>query len=138
MAAVSGQQVLFVWAGAIHRRNGFDILGRSIPTSVITDVKTQTIAPLIFRLHQNYPNPFNPGTTIEYELAQAGDVQLTIYNLLGQRVRTLVDTWQPAGSHRVSWDGTVERGTKSVVSGLYVYELKIGKMVQRKKMLLLR
>lgn len=102
--------------------------------------------PQSFTLHQNYPNPFprrgsafadNPETTIEYELAQPGQVQLTIYNLLGQRVRTLVDSWQPTGSHRVSWDARGEWGTKSVASGVYVYELKVGETILRKKMILL-
>ncbi len=93
--------------------------------------------PESFILKQNYPNPFNPETTIEYELAQPGFARLTIYNLLGQRVRTLVDSWQPAGRHRVSWDRSGERGADSVASGVYLYELKIGEMVQRKKMVLL-
>jgi hypothetical protein len=91
-----------------------------------------------FSLFQNYPNPFNPETTIAYELAQVGHVQFTIYNLLGQRVRTLVDGWMPAGNHSVSWDGRGERGAMGVASGVYVYELKIGENVLRRKMLLLR
>jgi hypothetical protein len=93
--------------------------------------------PAEFQLNQNYPNPFNPATTIAYELAQAGHLQLTIYNLLGQRVRTLVDGWQLPGPHRVNWDGRDERGTKGVSSGVYVYELKIGEVIFRKKMVLL-
>ncbi len=93
--------------------------------------------PETFQLHQNYPNPFNPETTIEYELAQPGHVRLTIYNLLGQRVQTLVDSWQPAGPYRINWDGGGERGARSVSSGVYVYELKIGETVLRKKMVLL-
>jgi hypothetical protein len=92
--------------------------------------------PRQFTLHQNYPNPFNPETTIEYDLPQAGQVRLTIYNLLGQRVRTLVNNWQPAGPHHVSWAGTGESGVKSV-SGVYIYELKSGDTLLRKKMVLL-
>jgi hypothetical protein len=92
--------------------------------------------PRQFTLHQNYPNPFNPETTIEYDLPQAGRVRFTIYNLLGQRVRTLVNGWQPAGPHHVSWDGTGESGVKSV-SGVYAYELRISETILRKKMVLL-
>ncbi|MFQ5751807.1 MAG: FG-GAP-like repeat-containing protein [bacterium] len=94
-------------------------------------------SPGSFHLFQNYPNPFNPETTIEYELAQPGNVQLTIYNLLGQRVRTLVNEWQPAGSHRVSWDGSRERGASRVASGVYIYELQLGELMTRRKMDLL-
>ncbi|RMD95494.1 MAG: T9SS C-terminal target domain-containing protein, partial [Calditrichaeota bacterium] len=89
-------------------------------------------------LHQNYPNPFNPETTIEYELARPGHVRLTIYNLLGQRIQTLVDEWQPAGKYRVKWDGRGERGAKSVASGVYVVELKDGEKMQRRKLLVIR
>lgn len=115
------------------------------PTNPVVVEETPS-QPNDFHLAQNYPNPFpqsgsafadNPETTIEYELAQAGHVRLTIYNLLGQRIRTLVDAWQPAGSHRMSWDGSGDRGAKSVSSGVYVYELKIGETVLRKKMVLL-
>lgn len=91
-----------------------------------------------FSLEQNYPNPFNPETTIEYGLTKPGHVQLTIYNLLGQRVRTLVDARQPAGSYRVSWDGRTAGNELRVSSGVYVYELKFAKNAPRRKMILLR
>ncbi|RMD91282.1 MAG: T9SS C-terminal target domain-containing protein, partial [Calditrichaeota bacterium] len=103
-----------------------------------TDVKGDERIPVQFHLHQNYPNPFNPETTIEYELAEPGRVRLTIYNLLGQRIRTLVDEWQPVGRYRVQWNGSGERGGRSLASGVYVYELRIGDTVIRKKMILLR
>ena len=105
--------------------------------SVVAVEQNPNELPRQFTLHQNYPNPFNPETTIEYELAQPGHVRLTIYNLLGQRVQTLVDSWQPAGPYRINWDGGGERGARSVSSGVYVYELKIGETVLRKKMVLL-
>jgi hypothetical protein len=94
--------------------------------------------PASVSLHQNYPNPFNPETTIEYELAEPGHVQLKIYNLRGQLVRTLVDSRQLGGRHQVAWDGSGERGESRVASGVYVYELKVGEKVYRKKMALLR
>ncbi|RMD89192.1 MAG: T9SS C-terminal target domain-containing protein, partial [Calditrichaeota bacterium] len=94
--------------------------------------------PKTFILHQNYPNPFNPETTIEYELTKPGQVRLTIYNLLGQQIQTLVDEWQPAGKYRVKWNGSRAHRAKSVASGVYVVELRLGEKSMRRKMILLR
>ncbi len=91
-----------------------------------------------FQLLQNYPNPFNPATTIEYRIDQPGHVSLVIYNVTGQRVRTLVDEWQPAGHYRVTWDGFSDRQVFSVPAGVYFYELKRGDRVARKRLILLR
>ena len=67
--------------------------------------------PEAFQLLQNYPNPFNPSTLIHYNLAKPGLVELAIYNVLGHKVRTLVDTYQEAGRYSVEWDGRNGRGT---------------------------
>lgn len=88
-------------------------------------------------LGQNYPNPFNPSTTMEYSLPVAGDVSLQVVNLLGQTVKTLVGEWQPAGSYRISWDGTNESGA-AVASGVYFYRLVAGDIKQSRKMILAR
>ncbi|MCK6622291.1 MAG: T9SS type A sorting domain-containing protein [Calditrichaceae bacterium] len=95
-----------------------------------------------FELRQNYPNPFNPTTAISYQLSPMGqaalsDVQLTVYNLLGQKVRTLVNARQPAGRYEVKWEGRDEEG-KPVGSGVYFYRLEAGDFTQTRKMLLLR
>jgi len=88
-------------------------------------------------LYPNYPNPFNPSTTIEYELPKSGPVRLTIYNLLGQKVRTLLNARQNAGRHHVVWDGCDET-CRPVSSGVYYYRLEAGVTTQTKKMMLLR
>lgn len=98
--------------------------------------------PTAFKLAQNYPNPFNPSTMIKYELPQAGEVQLTIYDLNGQRVRTLVQQQQPAGQYEVIWDGRNEEG-EAVASGLYNYQLRAmpstgSGFVQARRMALVR
>jgi len=90
-----------------------------------------------FVLYQNYPNPFNPGTVIEYQLAKASEVRLTVLNLLGERVRELVHTSQQAGIHRVSWDGCDNQG-REVAGGVYLYQLQAGAFRQTQKMVLLR
>ncbi len=83
----------------------------------------------------NYPNPFNPSTTIEYSLPERARVTIDIYNVLGRKVRSLVDAEQAAGSYRIEWNGTDENG-RSVASGVYLYRFQAGDAVQTKKMLL--
>ena len=91
-----------------------------------------------FQLLQNYPNPFNPETKIRYQLQEAGQVRLAIYNLLGQQVRTLVNQNQISGSHTVVWDGRDDAG-EVVTSGMYFYKLKVGgAFIATRKMVLLR
>lgn len=88
-------------------------------------------------LHQNYPNPFNPTTTIRYNLADNGNVRLTVFNLKGQKVRILVNGHRPAGEHSVRWDGNDDSG-RAVSSGLYFYRLETDKVRQTRKMILLK
>jgi ligand-binding sensor domain-containing protein len=88
-------------------------------------------------LYQNYPNPFNPQTQIKFTLRQAGKTKLTIYNLVGQKIRTLVNQFLPPGEHWVIWDGNNEKGTPAA-SGIYIYELRQGNYMIRKKMVLIR
>ena len=90
-----------------------------------------------FRLEQNYPNPFNPTTTIEFALPQAGPVSVEIYNINGQKVRTLIDGPMTAGVHTVEWDATDEAGSR-VASGVYFYRLTTDEFTQSKKMTLLK
>ena len=90
-----------------------------------------------FSLKQNYPNPFNPSTTIEYEVPQDGHVSLVIYNLLGQRVRTLYDAFRSAGQYRITWDGRNDQG-REVTTGIYFYRLQTENQIQTKKMLFIK
>ncbi len=93
--------------------------------------------PQDFHLAQNYPNPFNPQTSISYALPQDGHAKLVIYNIVGQRVRTLVDEYQPAGYKTVLWDGLDENGDQ-VASGVYFYKLQADESCAVKKMLLMK
>ena len=88
-----------------------------------------------FVLGPNYPNPFNPSTLIPYELASSGYVRLEVFNLLGQRVATLVDGVQPAGAHRARWDGTDAAG-QAAAAGVYVYRLLVDGVQQTGRMVL--
>ena len=94
--------------------------------------------PTAFSLADNFPNPFNPATTIQYALPQAADVELTVYNVVGQPVRTLVAEHQSAGRYAVEWDATNDSG-HSLSSGMYFYRLQAGEEFREvKKMLLLK
>ncbi len=93
--------------------------------------------PGLFSLRQNYPNPFNPETTIEFQMLQASGVTLKIYNLLGQEIRTLIDSRLDAGSHRIVWNGN-DRNGQRVASGLYLYQIYTGEASAVKRMTLLR
>jgi hypothetical protein len=91
----------------------------------------------ITTLNSNYPNPFNPETTISYSLAKQSKVSLQVFNILGQKVKTLVNETNNAGSHTVVWNGKDESGN-AVASGVYFYRLKSGTMSQTNKMILMK
>jgi peptidase C25-like protein/flagellar hook capping protein FlgD/ASPM-SPD-2-Hydin domain-containing protein len=90
-----------------------------------------------FHLSQNTPNPFNPTTTIMYNIEKSDQVDLVIYNMLGQKVRTLVNTQQAAKMYRVVWDGHDDHGAQ-VASGIYIYRLKAGENVAINKMIFMK
>lgn len=88
--------------------------------------------PSEFTLNQNYPNPFNPSTSISYSLPELSSVDLTIYNMLGQKVASLVSQTQEAGSYTVTWNAS------SASSGVYIYRLSVGSQVFTKRMMLIK
>jgi hypothetical protein len=114
---------------------GLSIISNDLITGLASD--DDTIIPFEFEVYQNYPNPFNPTTFISYQLSTVSDVELTIYNQLGQKVRTLVNARKPAGTYQIQWDGRDNAGNQ-VTSGVYLYRLKAGSFVQVRKMVLLR
>ena len=123
---VDGGQVMFMELEIVFPEGG--------PTPAADDL-TQT--PAIKLLEQNYPNPFNPTTTISYTMNKAGNANLSVYNVKGQLVNTLVNGTKQAGSHSVVWDGTDSNGN-TVPSGIYFYRLSSGNHVETKKMMLMK
>jgi hypothetical protein len=113
----------------------------------VTNVASRTNEqlPATFALHQNIPNPFNPSTTIKYDVPEAVEIRLEIFDMLGRLVRTLVNQRQLAGRYAVIWDGRDEYG-KIAASGVFIYRLRAGSpasssgrgFVQSRKMLLIR
>jgi 5'-nucleotidase/UDP-sugar diphosphatase len=92
----------------------------------------ESVQPTTFALEQNYPNPFNPSTTISYSISEAGNVDLKVYDILGNEVITLVNETKSPGNYAVVFDAT------SLASGIYIYVLKSHNFVQTRKMLLLK
>ena len=93
--------------------------------------------PEIFVLHQNYPNPFNPATSLKYDLAEDGLVNITIYDMMGRVVKTLVNSSQTAGFKSVQWNATNDRN-EPVSAGLYIYLIQAGLYTDSKKMILVK
>lgn len=143
---------------AVYRVQGDEM--HLIPTTVNPDRRTATVQtdrlgkyqlfynpsvtseinnglPKAFALGQNFPNPFNPTTTIRYDLPLQSHVRLSVYNMLGQEVRTLVNGTREAGFHQITWDGRNEAG-HAVASGIYIYRIRADRFVNTRKMLLIK
>jgi thermitase len=118
---------------------------QEIPVRIVSEMKkseenlqaTESAIPQEFFLSQNYPNPFNPETEIKYALPQDCDVKLVIYNILGEKVRVLVDEHQTAGFKTVRWAGRNQNG-EEVGSGVYFYRLEANELSEAKKMILIK
>lgn len=108
-------------------------------TSVTGVVETTKVQELIktFELFQNYPNPFNPTTQIEYQITSAGHVEVQVFNINGELIKTLTNAEQSAGKYSVSWNGK-DSNNNSVASGIYIYRVMSGNSILSKKMLLLK
>lgn len=106
------------------------------PTNAIGD-NDNPLIPIEYALDQNYPNPFNPTTTIDYAIKTASHVELSVFNVLGQKIKTLVDQEQPANYYSITWNGDTDSG-KPAASGIYFYEIKAGDFEMTKKMMLLK
>jgi endo-1,4-beta-xylanase len=128
--------------GKIWRTNGYLIRkdGSERPALVwlrnylagVDEVRTSDRLPIAYILYQNYPNPFNPYTMINYQLPMISNVELSVYNLLGKKMATLVSEKQQAGRHQVEFDAN------NLPSGVYLYRLQAGKFHDIKKMVLIR
>ncbi len=131
-----GQPAIGSGSSADHTLSGGFWAQAGVVVTSVEEIEQNTL-PETFRLEQNYPNPFNPTTVISYQLSKASNIELTIYNQLGQEVRTLVSGRQSAATHHVQWDGRDNVG-KQVVSGVYLYRLRADEFVQARKMVVLR
>ncbi|MDR3666116.1 MAG: T9SS type A sorting domain-containing protein, partial [Ignavibacteriaceae bacterium] len=98
----------------------------------VTSVKSEQTTVSSYRLEQNYPNPFNPSTIIRYSIPQDGYVKLSVYNILGKEVSTLVNNWQRSGSYSVMFNA------RNLSSSVYFYKLESGTFSSVKKLILIK
>ena len=110
---------------------------RLFDLTMIVGVDGDITFPNQYTLHQNYPNPFNPVTTLQYDLPENGLVNITIYDMLGREVKTLINQTQDAGYKSVIWNATNDYG-KPVSAGIYLYQIQAGEYISTKKMVLLK
>jgi hypothetical protein len=132
----------YIYAGfmLVKANLGLTIPAGMIPEDVINiayKIHNDVPVPEGFELAQNYPNPFNPETEISYSIPEASNVKLEIFNIMGQKVTTLADQHQDAGSYTVRWDSRGSDGNR-VSSGIYLYRLTAGEFVETKKMILMK
>jgi len=140
---VAGAHIAFIYAADAEQTfdamtasdGGYEVLLSPILTDSPTAVGEiqESGIPKTAQLFHNYPNPFNPNTVIPYNLAEPGYVELSIYNALGHKIRTLVDRYQEAGAYSVEWDGHNALGG-GVSGGVYFYRLKAGGYERASKM----
>jgi hypothetical protein len=121
--------------------NDFNVMHGVIPLAIVTGIfypdLISDVMPEEYHLSQNYPNPFNPTTTIKFRLPKNEHVSLVIYNIMGRRIRTLIDEEKKADNYTVTWDGCDFYGTR-VATGIYFYQLLANDAVITKKMLLMK
>jgi len=119
--------------GRIGNQNGTPVHKRNITFNVLTGIsKTGNQVPEKFFLYQNFPNPFNPVTNIKFDLAKAGNVKLTVYNINGEAVATLVEDNLGFGQYNYDFDGV------KLASGVYFYKLETPEFTSVKKMILIK
>ena len=132
----------YVWN--VHAHDPWDSTASSNgPRSLTVDVTAITTSldgmgiPDVFALHNNYPNPFNPVTNITYDIPEVAEVRLDIYNVAGQKVRTLTQGHHEPGRYRIQWNATNDFG-QQLSSGMYIYRIVAGDFVSVKKLILMK
>ncbi len=117
--------------------NATAITTQNVQITNLVGIASEIAIPEKFELSQNFPNPFNPMTTIRYALPEKANVRLTIYNMLGKEVRTLVNEFEEAGYKSVIWDGLDQYG-RSLSTGVYIYRIQAGDFTQTRKMVFMK
>ena len=142
-AAVENGVTNLTWTWDVWSSDGFEYTPSSSGERTITVDVSDMLGidglslPTEFALHNNYPNPFNPVTNIIYDIPEVTDVTLEIYNVMGQRVRTLAQGSHEPGRYQIVWNATNDFG-QGLSSGMYIYRIQAGDFVSVKKLVLMK
>jgi len=136
---VVGHHVAFIAGNLTYSYGKYELLlrGEADLGTITTSIEMDPAIPVTYKLDQNYPNPFNPTTTIQYGIANEGRVSLIVYNIMGQEIKTLVNTSQNAGFYSLNWNG-LNNNNQMVSSGVYIYRIISKDFVQSKKLIYLK
>ncbi len=135
---VTANSELSAWVQNLDNKEVLQAMKIMLPDLIPTSVDDEVVSlPLETKLGDNYPNPFNPATTINFSLQSPGDVTLEVFNIMGQKVKTVLNGQLNAGHHQAVWHGTDESGS-SVASGTYFYKLTTGGFTDTRKMILVK
>jgi len=136
---VVGDNIEFIAGNLTYSYGKYELLVRGEYDfgAITTSIANKPAVPTTYTLSQNYPNPFNPTTTIQYGIVNEGHVSLIIYNILGQEIKTLVNTNQNAGFYSLYWNG-LNNNNQMVSSGVYIYRIISEDFVKSKKMIYLK
>ena len=151
LICLQGENVIAAGEGTIIKLETSDgmIAQVELATAIVVDRQAQelevtiekgsgsALLPSSYALGQNYPNPFNPTTLIQYSLPRASEVRIEIFNILGRKVKTLVDGYQVAGRYEVGWNST-DDNDQAVASGVYLYRISAGEFSETRKMVLMK
>ena len=129
--SLSEFEVLYGYISAIGTISPV-IEGRVVADTVLTIIDDESLTPKQFNLEQNYPNPFNPTTNINYSIPESGNIKLKVYDILGNEVATLVNETKTPGNYSAVYDAS------SFASGVYIYRLQTGSLMQTRKMILMK
>jgi hypothetical protein len=135
--AILGPDTIFLREGAVAPYSAIDLMIRAVVSGTHGIEYEGVTLPKEVALHNNYPNPFNPATAISFELPAETDIELSVFNLLGERVTTLADGKHRAGMHRVTWAGKDDNG-RDLPSGVYFYRLSTSEKDITKRMILIK
>ena len=129
----AGWHKAYIWSGLVARM----VIDLQEYQTAVENKPLLLSYPTKSDLRQNFPNPFNPATKISYQISLFSKVELSIYDALGRKIRTLLDTFQSAGKYQIEWDGKNAKG-QQVASGMYICRLRINQSVISKKMIMIR
>ena len=131
-----GQTVYYRISAIDHAGNRGEY-SQTLEVTTSLNVNGIGLVPEVYALHQNYPNPFNPTTQIRYDLPEESYVNINIYDLMGRKIKSLINTHQDPGYRLIQWDATSDLG-QPVSAGMYIYMIQAGEFRQTRKMVLLK